>query len=146
MNQRKFFPLTNPTPWQETYFITASPDKVMQSAEVRNQSVYFSFQCSPFLKDGIIILDFQFAQNSMEQSIFEPYRSVIQPLWTCKSTRRLAKELTKSGHPVSHAKVGQLLATLTIAYRERGKGWKENPIPTETPNLNLQLRDNLCPD
>lgn len=37
----------------------------------------------------------------------------MSPLrWTCKSTRRLATELTASGHPVSHAKVGQLLADL----------------------------------
>jgi hypothetical protein len=29
--------------------------------------------------------------------------------WTCKSTRRLARELTAQGHPVSHARVGELL-------------------------------------
>ena len=37
----------------------------------------------------------------------------MSPLrWTCKSTRRLAKELTANGHPCSHAKVGKLLADL----------------------------------
>lgn len=30
-------------------------------------------------------------------------------LWTCKSTRRLAKELGRKGHPVSHATVATLL-------------------------------------
>lgn len=36
----------------------------------------------------------------------------MSPLrWTCKSTRRLAKELCQQGHPVSHSKVGQLLKT-----------------------------------
>lgn len=40
----------------------------------------------------------------------------MSPLrWTCKSTRRLAKELTTSGHPVSHTKVGQLLADLNYS-------------------------------
>lgn len=40
----------------------------------------------------------------------------MSPLrWTCKSTRRLAKELTKSGHSVSHTKVGQLLADLNYS-------------------------------
>ncbi len=34
----------------------------------------------------------------------------MSPLrWTCKSTRILAKELTKQGHKVSHTKVGELL-------------------------------------
>lgn len=37
----------------------------------------------------------------------------MSPLrWTCKSTRRLARELSSSGHTISHAKVGQLLAGL----------------------------------
>ena len=29
--------------------------------------------------------------------------------WTCKSTRTIARQLSKSGHPVSHTKVAQLL-------------------------------------
>jgi hypothetical protein len=34
----------------------------------------------------------------------------MSPLrWTCKSTRRLARALARQKHPVSHAKVGQLL-------------------------------------
>ena len=37
----------------------------------------------------------------------------MSPLrWTCKSTRRLAKELSRSGHRASHAKVGKLLDRL----------------------------------
>ena len=40
----------------------------------------------------------------------------MSPLrWTCKSTRRLAKELTNSGHPISHTKVGQLLGDLNYS-------------------------------
>jgi hypothetical protein len=34
----------------------------------------------------------------------------MSPLrWTCKSTRQLARTLTKQGHPVSHTRVAQLL-------------------------------------
>ena len=34
----------------------------------------------------------------------------VSPLrWTCKSTRRLAEELTAAGHPVSHVRVAELL-------------------------------------
>jgi hypothetical protein len=37
----------------------------------------------------------------------------MSPLrWTCKSTRRLAKSLRQQQHPVSHVKVGQLLARM----------------------------------
>jgi len=46
----------------------------------------------------------------------------MSPLrWTCKSTRRLAKELTARGHPVSHAKVGQLLADLHYSLQSTNK-------------------------
>jgi hypothetical protein len=54
----------------------------------------------------------------------------MSPLrWTCKSTRRLAKELTANGHPCSHAKVGQLLSGLQYSLqstRKRMEG-KSNP-------------------
>ena len=37
----------------------------------------------------------------------------MSPLrWTCKSTRRLAQELCRQGHQVSHRNVGQLLKSL----------------------------------
>ena len=40
----------------------------------------------------------------------------MSPLrWTCKSTRRLAQELSQQGHPVSHSKVGQLLKALNYS-------------------------------
>lgn len=40
----------------------------------------------------------------------------MSPLrWTCKSTRRLAKDLSQKGHPVSHTKVGQLLGELNYS-------------------------------
>jgi len=46
----------------------------------------------------------------------------MSPLrWTCKSTRRLAKELTVNGHPCSHAKVGKLLAGLHYSLQSTRK-------------------------
>jgi hypothetical protein len=46
----------------------------------------------------------------------------MSPLrWTCKSTRRLAKELTASGHPCSHAKVGKLLADMNYSLQSTRK-------------------------
>jgi len=41
--------------------------------------------------------------------------------WACKSTRKLAKELTASGHPISHAKVGQLLVNLNYSLQSPQK-------------------------
>lgn len=54
----------------------------------------------------------------------------MSPLrWTCKSTRKLAKELSQKGHPVSHAKVGELLEELNYSLqgtRKRMEG-KSHP-------------------
>lgn len=41
--------------------------------------------------------------------------------WTCKSTRRLAKELSEMGHVISHAKVGQLLSELNYSLQSTRK-------------------------
>ncbi len=46
----------------------------------------------------------------------------MSPLrWTCKSTRRLAKELTAQGYVVSHTKVGQMLAVLHYSLQSTRK-------------------------
>jgi hypothetical protein len=46
----------------------------------------------------------------------------MSPLrWTCKSTRRLAKELTAQGYSISHTKVGQLLADLDYSLQSTRK-------------------------
>lgn len=46
----------------------------------------------------------------------------MSPLrWTCKSTRRLARELTAQGNPVSHAKVGQLLEKMGYSLQSNRK-------------------------
>lgn len=46
----------------------------------------------------------------------------MSPLrWTCKSTRRLAQELTAQGYSISHAKVGKLLASLNYSLQSTRK-------------------------
>jgi Rhodopirellula transposase DDE domain len=46
----------------------------------------------------------------------------MSPLrWTCKSTRKLARELSEKGHNVSHAKVGQLLSSLNYSLQSTRK-------------------------
>jgi hypothetical protein len=46
----------------------------------------------------------------------------MSPLrWTCKSTRQLAEVLTAQGHPVSHAKVAQLLHDLHYSLQGNAK-------------------------
>lgn len=46
----------------------------------------------------------------------------MSPLrWTCKSTRRLSRELAANGHSISHSKVGQLLADLHYSLQSTRK-------------------------
>jgi len=46
----------------------------------------------------------------------------MSPLrWTCKSTRKLAQELSAQGYSVSHAKVGQLLVDLSYSLQSTRK-------------------------
>ena len=41
--------------------------------------------------------------------------------WICKSTRAIAKELGRKKHPVSHAKVAQILHDLNYKSEDRGR-------------------------
>lgn len=57
-------------------------------------------------------------------------------LWTCKSTRRLADELSKEQHPISHEKVAQLL-------KEEGyslQGNKKTEEGNQHPDRDAQFR------
>lgn len=46
----------------------------------------------------------------------------MSPLrWTCKSTRRLAQELSECGHPISHSKVGEFLDKLGYSLQSTQK-------------------------
>jgi hypothetical protein len=60
----------------------------------------------------------------------------MSPLrWTCKSTRRLAKELGRQGHRVSHSKVGQLLKALNYSLQ----GTRKTQEGTSHPDRNAQF-------
>ena len=67
------------------------------------------------------------------EALVEPFSrgDPMRPLrWTCKSVRRLAAELGQQGHPVSPAKVAELLAELGYSLqshrkRDEGKGHED---------------------
>jgi len=60
----------------------------------------------------------------------------MSPLrWTCKSTRRLAKELGRQGHHVSHSTVGQLLKALNYSLQ----GTRKTREGTAHPDRNAQF-------
>jgi hypothetical protein len=60
----------------------------------------------------------------------------MSPLrWTCKSTRRLAKELGQQGHHVSHTTVGQLLKALNYSLQ----GTRKTREGTSHPDRNAQF-------
>ena len=55
--------------------------------------------------------------------------------WTCKSTRRLAEELTRQGHPVSHTTVAHLLAGLGYSLQ----GTRKTKEGASHPDRNAQF-------
>ena len=60
----------------------------------------------------------------------------MSPLrWTCKSTRKLAKELIKQGHSVSHTKVAQLLRALGYSLQ----GTRKTKEGSTHPDRNAQF-------
>ena len=56
--------------------------------------------------------------------------------WTSKSTRLLARELTKSGHPVSHATVGELLRAMEYSLQ----GTRKTVEGKQHPDRDAQFR------
>jgi len=60
----------------------------------------------------------------------------MSPLrWTCKSTRRLAEELTRQGHRVSHTKVAHLLGDLGYSLQ----GTRKTTEGSSHPDRNAQF-------
>jgi hypothetical protein len=67
----------------------------------------------------------------VDQTLLSALDGLVEPLsrgdpmsplrWTCKSTRKLAAELTRQGHRVSHTKVGQLLLSLNYSLQSTRK-------------------------
>ena len=72
--------------------------------------------------------------------------SLVEPLtrgdpesplrWTCKSTRTLAGELTELHHPISHAKVAQLLGELNYSLQ----GNRKTEEGEDHPDRDAQFR------
>jgi DDE family transposase len=69
----------------------------------------------------------------------------MSPLrWSCKSTRRLAKELCREGHPVSHTKVGHLLKDLDYslqATRKTREGASHPDRNAQFEYINARVKD-----
>lgn len=62
----------------------------------------------------------------------------MSPLrWTCKSTRRLAKELVAQGCSVSHSKVGKLLAFLNYSLQSTRKRMEGKSHPDRDAQFNF---------
>ncbi|MBF0345445.1 MAG: ISAzo13 family transposase [Nitrospirae bacterium] len=80
-------------------------------------------------EDIIIMLD-AMVEPSSRGDPMSPLR------WTCKSTRKLAEEITAKGHPVSHAKVGQLLEDLNYSLQSTRKKMEG----TSHPDRDAQFR------
>src|ERR671935_1086901 len=69
--------------------------------------------------------------TTQDQDVLKALDALVEPTtrgdpmsplrWTCKSTRRLAKELCRQGHPVSHTKVGHLLKELDYSLQATRK-------------------------
>ena len=69
----------------------------------------------------------------------------MSPLrWTCKSTRRLAKELARSGHRASHAKVGKLLDGLGFSLqgtRKTREGASHPDRDAQFQHINARVKE-----
>ena len=69
----------------------------------------------------------------------ESYGNPENPLrWTCKSTRILAEELTKEGHPISHNAVYDLLSAQGFTMQTNRKLMQSGK---QHPDRNEQFRD-----
>jgi Rhodopirellula transposase DDE domain len=73
------------------------------------------------------------------EALVEPTtrRELISPLrWTCKSTRKLAAELTQQGHPISHTTVARMLKALGYSLQASRKTKEGNSHPD--PNAQFE--------
>jgi DNA-binding phage protein len=69
----------------------------------------------------------------------------MSPLrWTCKSTRQLAQALTRSGHPVSHEKVAQLLRALDYSLQANAKTQEGKQHPDRDGQFRYIERRSRC--
>jgi DDE family transposase len=80
--------------------------------------------------------------TAQDQALVQALDALVEPTtrgdpmsplrWTCKSTRRLAKELGRQGHRVRHSTVGQLLKALNYSLQ----GTRKTPEGTSHPDRN----------
>jgi hypothetical protein len=85
------------------------------------------------------------ARIAQDQTLLKALDALVEPTtrgdpmsplrWTCKSTRRLAQELCRQGHQVSHRKVGQLLKSLNYSLQ----GTRKTREGTSHPDRNAQF-------
>jgi DDE family transposase len=79
------------------------------------------------------------------EKLVEPFSrgDPMRPLrWTCKSVRRLAAELVGAGHPISPAKVAELLAELGYSlqsHRKRDEGSSHEDRDAQFRHINDQV-------
>ena len=91
--------------------------------------------------------------TSIDQSLLTAVDALVEPSargdpmsplrWTCKSTRHLAQELSRQGHPISHSKVGQLLAQLNYSLQSTRKTHEGSSHPDRNAQfeyINKQVR------
>jgi Rhodopirellula transposase DDE domain len=92
--------------------------------------------------------------TTQDQTLLKALDTLVEPTtrgdpmsplrWTCKSTRRLAKELGQQGHHVSHSKVGQLLKVLNYSLqgtRKTREGASHPDRNAQFEYINAQVKD-----
>ena len=92
--------------------------------------------------------------TTQDQTLLKALDALVEPTtrgdpmsplrWTCKSTRRLAKELGQQGHHVSHSKVGQLLKALNYSLqgtRKTREGMSHPDRNAQFEYINAQVKD-----
>ena len=88
-------------------------------------------------------------RTTKDQQLLQALDALVEPTtrgdpmsplrWTCKSTRRLAKELSRQGHHVSHSTVGQLLKALHYSLQ----GTRKTREGASHPDRNAQLSTSM---
>jgi hypothetical protein len=92
--------------------------------------------------------------TTQDQTLLKALDALVEPTtrgdpmsplrWTCKSTRRLAKELGQQGYHVSHSKVGQLLKVLNYSLqgtRKTREGVSHPDRNAQFEYINAQVKD-----
>jgi hypothetical protein len=92
--------------------------------------------------------------TTQDQDVLKALDALVEPTtrgdpmsplrWTCKSTRRLAKELCREGHRVSHTKVGHLLKELDYslqATRKTREGASHPDRNAQFEPINARVKD-----